>query len=780
MKIAKFVSLSLAIISGLFALSCQKPAEDDTKKAEAVITFTAALNQVTADEAEIIVRHDGKETDSWYAFFTQDLQADEAALIEAEAAKVTADNLHYGCVQTVGLTGLQEKTTYKFIAFCVTPEKEVYGEGEKPTHASLTFSTNPDLNVTFAVSVADITTTSATVTISHDRDAELTYFGFCTEDLTSDVNALVAENYAAVAAEIAEGATGLLLYSGATHSESLTELTSGVRYRYIAYGILIQDGKAVYYGTPGEVEFKTVNFFHEIEDWTLSVVTDDTTYEGYPFKVTNTVASGSTAGKYCIVLFTQAQYEAADGFVDDMVAANVNDVVAELREEAEERGVTLADLLLEGTASMYYDLSFDTYYATAIGLEEDGTPNGFFAYTSFSYDPTEAQKQAYEAWMGQWLAGDYVLDFKVGKKYVSYTVSGFAPDLGWDITARFDAETGAVLIYTQELERYVSTSYGTISACLEGCMPRADGSGYAPVTGNYPIVLLTLNADGSATMTPNVLTDQDDNTFTLEGMNIYGHILDGQYAGYYLTYNAASTPLFLPNTMKRQASQGSEAYNAWLGKWTITRPEYTEEDAEGNNEPTGDVITDVWEITQDVADRSYLISGLDQFSDPVKALFDAETGNLTLSEQQITTFTQGGVTYIVYLMGLFDDNTNIWGGSETIFVASLNANGSATLTGQDFSGETSSGVISGTFSGMEIFFVNGSTYQLAGYGADHWNEFYNFPCSMSSMAGAASLKAVRSAEARPAGKVQAQAMRIAPSTLAKERTQARTQYRHIR
>lgn len=779
MKIAKFVSLSLAIISGLFALSCQKSEDDGNKKADAVITFTAALNQVTAEGAEVIVRHDGKETDSWYAFFTQDLQADEAALIEAEAAKVTADNLHYGRVQTVGLTGLQEKTTYKFIAFCVTPEKKVYGEGEKPTHASLTFSTSQDLNVTFAVSLGDVTTTSATVTISHDLDPELTYYGFCTEDLTSDINELVAINYASVAAELESGAVGLLLYSGATHTENLTELTSGVRYRYIAYGILMQDGKAVYYGTPGEVEFKTVNFFHEIEDWTISVVDDDTTHEGYPFKVTNTVASGSTAGKYYIVLFTQAQYEAADGFVDDMVAANVNTVVDELRAEAEERGVALADLLLEGTASMYFSLPFDTYYATAIGLEEDGTPNGFFAYTSFTYEPAEEQKQAYNAWLGQWIAGDYVLDFQVGQNYVTYTVSGFAPSMGYDFTATFDAASGAVLIYTQELDHYVDNTYGTISLCLEGCMLRADGNGYAPVSGDYPIVLLTLNADGSALMTPNVLTSQTGSTITLEGMNFYGHILDGQYEGYYLTYNAASTPLLLPNTMTRQAAEGSESYNAWLGKWSITRPEYTEEDEEGNNEPTGEVITDVWEITQDVADRSYLISGLDQFTDPVKAYFNPETGSLTLAEQQITTFTQGGVTYIVYLMGLFNDNEDIWGGTETLFEATLNADGTATLIGQDFSGQTSTGTLSGTFTGMEIFFVNGSTYQLAGYGAEHWNEFYNFPCRLTPLSNTASL-AVRSAASRPAGKVQAQAVRTAPCTLAKGSAKARTQYRHTR
>lgn len=781
MKIAKFVSPLLAVLTGLFLLSCEKFGEKDEPTKDSATLFTFAVNEAGANGAEIIVRHTGKASEGWYSFLTSNLDTETDMLVSAEAKDVTKDKIHYGKVQTVAINDLTEQSTYRIVAFFVDEDGKV---NSLRVPGSYVFSTTPDFDIQFIAEVSDVTNTGANVTISHYKHPEFNFTGFLTEDLSTDVKTLVNQHFASITQDgaIKEGVT---LFTGDSQIVSLTELSSGIRYRYIAYGIYVNaKKKASIYGTPADVTFKTINFYHEIDDWALSVSENDTTHEGYPFKVTNTVASGSTAGKYFFTFFTKEQVDEVGGDMDDVVAANAVSLVKELKEEALEQGKELTDFLHEGTSSSYYSLVFDTYYMTAIGVEEDGTPNGQFAFTTFTYDPTQAQKDAYNKWIGQWSIGSDVWIISEAKPWVSYSVNGFASAMGYDFTAVFDPQSDRMIIYRQELEEYTHPTYGKVSISLDGCVPRADGDGYAPVDGYYVIASAALNADGSAGLTPGTVTT-GNGTITLSGMNIYGHILEGQYEGYYLTFNASPEPLLLPDTLQPIGDEGSEAYNAWLGRWTITRPEYTEEDEEGDNEPTGNLITDIWEITQNVADHSYYISGLDKYSDPVKAEFNAETGHFTISEQEITSFVSAGTTYLVYLMGLFEDNEDIWGGTETILEASLNADGTATLIGLDFSGDTTEGIISSTFSGMEIFILNASTYRLVDMGADHWNEFYTFPCQLTPAAGgvtmtrAGNASATRSANMTSFRHVDAMPM-AAPIAPQKEGPRARSQYNYIR
>lgn len=91
------------------------------------------------------------------------------------------------------------------------------------------------------------------------------------------------------------------------------------------------------------------------------------------------------------------------------------------------------------------------------------------------------------------------------------------------------------------------------------------------------------------------------------------------------------------------AGEGSDAYKAWLGTWTVTSTS-----SEVNKAPVSfDVV-----IGQNVANSSYSVTGWSVTAVrevlPVNAVFDAETGRMgILNEQEMTTVTIDGVDYMV-------------------------------------------------------------------------------------------------------------------------------------
>ena len=121
MKIARFASYALAGLSVLFALSCTKNKEEEKPASEASSAkFKVALNLVESNRAEVIVRHDGKDSDTWFGFITDDIETPEADLIQGQLPNVSKSTLHVGATQTVEVKNLEEYSKYRYIAFGVT------------------------------------------------------------------------------------------------------------------------------------------------------------------------------------------------------------------------------------------------------------------------------------------------------------------------------------------------------------------------------------------------------------------------------------------------------------------------------------------------------------------------------------------------------------------------------------------------------------------------------------------------------------------------------------
>lgn len=253
MKMKNLCGYALAILAGISFAACGKqPQEEENNKPDdkPEVIFSLALNSVAATEAEVIVRHTGTSTDSWFGFLTEDLTADAAGLIQAQIPNVNVGNLHIGTTQTVQLKNLSDNKDYRYIVFGVNTQKEIYGKT-----AEIKFTTDADLSkAVFTVSAKTVEPHSVTVAISHAGYENFTWYAFVTTDLEAEASALLSEE----AANIQEGA----LNTGTAKDLTFNELQADTKYRVIAGGV---KAGGVIFGTPAEAAFETPLDLNEIQ-----------------------------------------------------------------------------------------------------------------------------------------------------------------------------------------------------------------------------------------------------------------------------------------------------------------------------------------------------------------------------------------------------------------------------------------------------------------------------------------------------------------------------------
>ena len=118
----------------------QTPTEPETELNDS-LTFTLELGTIEAEQASIKVKHNGSTKDTWYGFVTTDLTSKDGALINSEVERLSAEaekisGLKKNTNTTVTLRSLTPETEYKYIAFGLTEDGEIYGN-----FASITFTT---------------------------------------------------------------------------------------------------------------------------------------------------------------------------------------------------------------------------------------------------------------------------------------------------------------------------------------------------------------------------------------------------------------------------------------------------------------------------------------------------------------------------------------------------------------------------------------------------------------------------------------------------------------
>lgn len=144
MRFVKQLALmAMAALAAIATTACEDPNSGQEGKNPNLnhdLTLTVDVDNITATSAKIKVTHNGKTADSWYGLLTTDTTTRIDEIVEATVNELKAGDigpqLTFSKSYVKILTPLTPNTEYRYIAFGLSEEGEIYGE-----YASLEFTT---------------------------------------------------------------------------------------------------------------------------------------------------------------------------------------------------------------------------------------------------------------------------------------------------------------------------------------------------------------------------------------------------------------------------------------------------------------------------------------------------------------------------------------------------------------------------------------------------------------------------------------------------------------
>ena len=128
--------MAMVAVAAIAVTAC----EQNDEAGNSSLILSVVVENITATSAKIKVSHNGKTADSWYGLLTTDTSTREDRLIADAVAELRKGDIGSQLIFSKSyvkiLTPLSPKTTYRYIAFGLTEEGEVYGE-----RASVEFQT---------------------------------------------------------------------------------------------------------------------------------------------------------------------------------------------------------------------------------------------------------------------------------------------------------------------------------------------------------------------------------------------------------------------------------------------------------------------------------------------------------------------------------------------------------------------------------------------------------------------------------------------------------------
>ncbi len=124
--------MAMVAFAAIALAACNSDDEPQGGGTESNLVLVVDVENVTATSAKVKVSHNGKTADSWYGLLTTDTTTREDALIEECVAQLAkgdiGSQLIFNKNYTKIVSPLTPETTYKYIAFGLTEEGEIYGE----------------------------------------------------------------------------------------------------------------------------------------------------------------------------------------------------------------------------------------------------------------------------------------------------------------------------------------------------------------------------------------------------------------------------------------------------------------------------------------------------------------------------------------------------------------------------------------------------------------------------------------------------------------------------
>ena len=138
-----FFKAAVVVIAAMAAFACEKTPARGGSSLNEDLELVVDVEDITLTSAKIKVTHNGQKSDTWYGFLTEIVEGDEEELIsQAVQAYVNGDSsegLRKSKSYVTVLKDLKPGTAYKYIAFGLSSDGEVYGSS-----ASVEFETKLD------------------------------------------------------------------------------------------------------------------------------------------------------------------------------------------------------------------------------------------------------------------------------------------------------------------------------------------------------------------------------------------------------------------------------------------------------------------------------------------------------------------------------------------------------------------------------------------------------------------------------------------------------------
>lgn len=347
-------------------------------------------------------------------------------------------------------------------------------------------------NLQLMVEVEDITTTTAKIKVSHELEAQNTWYGFVTDDTVTDAATLLNE-------AVAKGVEAEELHRSKQYITILEELTPETSYRYIATGLTAE---GVQYGEITIVEFKTLkqttvqeeeyNGMRRNDAWKVMYVGKDTLNEVEYDHVVRVISTDNNP--YAITLVYADAYDPYQ--LRDLADAMLVDLKNYLVEynELNATSFTFADMLYTGNGADPFDLDPGVYRALAVGFTPEGEVSGLFSVS----DEFEVEEQVptpnYLAWLGNWTIegqNGAISTVNIAKKHAnrSFVMTGWEGFNDFEVEVEYNAELDAMFFYSQLVaEDYdLGEEYGKVDIYLFA--GDEDGYYYDNKDGDYYIAI---------------------------------------------------------------------------------------------------------------------------------------------------------------------------------------------------------------------------------------------------------------------------------------------------
>lgn len=341
------------------------------------VVFEAEATEVKAHEASFTISHAGNEVLTYTCFVTTDTQTSAKELAQSDFAYCVTDGklnedvvLLSGNSKAVTIDELDGDTDYRFIVYGIFENNGSYVYYGTP--ADVAFSTPIDLaTVKFSAVASNIDDTSADVTVSYSASVEnLTWYGFVTDDITTETSALIAAKVATISESD---------WQAGPKTVSLTGLTTNTDYRYIVTGINA-DGV---YGVAGEVAFKAYvseAYAAWLGTWyiptTVYQYDSNDEYIGDAVEMLPIVISKDVVNESYLISGIgpkNDKYDVSAYFVDDKLVVHPYTVYTWTHAQAGEIKELLAGLYGEGDDAMWTWDSSLTLFTGTIGADGNAT-----------------------------------------------------------------------------------------------------------------------------------------------------------------------------------------------------------------------------------------------------------------------------------------------------------------------------------------------------------------------------------------------------------------------